>query len=480
MRASRRDQPPNVSHGPPGAASRELAERLRAVESRDVTWIGEDFPVFWERARGCNVWDADGNRYVDLTAGFAVATVGHGHPRVVEAVRRQAGRLVHGMGDVHPPRIKVELLERLAGLAPYGEARTVLGTSGTDAVEAALKTAALASGRPGVLAFTGAYHGLGYGALAVTDREHFRRPFAEQLNPHVRRAGFPHPYRPPPRRGFPGPRADPAAVRDAALAEVERALVEGAPAGPGEDGAATAPIGAVVVEPIQGRGGEVVPPAGFLAGLSELCREHDALLIADEVYTGFGRTGRRFACDREGVVPDLLCVGKGFSGGMPISACVGDREVMDAWPASGGEAIHTHTFLGHPLSCAAALAALEVIEEEGLADRAGAVGSAWREELGAMAARHPGAVGDVRGRGLMIGLDLVREGDPSRPDGDLARRVVTGMLRRGWLVLAGGPDGNVLSLSPPLTVPSELLTRASKALDACLREAVEAGGGREP
>lgn len=480
MRASRPDQPPNVTSRPPAAASRDLAERLRAVESRDVTWTGDDFPVFWERARGCNVWDADGNRYVDLTAGFAVAAVGHAHPRVVDAVRRQAGRLLHGMGDVHPPRIKVELLERLAELAPYGEARTVLGTSGTDAVEAALKTAALATGRPGVLAFTGAYHGLGYGALAVTDRERFRRPFAEQLNPHVRRAGFPHPYRPPRRTGFPEPPADAAAVRDAALADVARILAEGTSAGPGEGGPAAAPVGAVVVEPIQGRGGEVVPPAGFLAGLSELCREHGALLVADEVYTGFGRTGHRFACDREEVVPDLLCVGKGFSGGMPISACVGARDVMDAWPPSDGEATHTHTFLGHPLSCAAALAALEVIEEEGLADRAGAVGSAWREELGAVAAGHPGVVGDVRGRGLMIGLDLVEEGDPRRPAGELARRVVVGMLRRGWLVLAGGPEGNVLSLSPPLTVPPELLARASEALDACLREATEGGGGREP
>lgn len=464
MRATHEDRPPEIATRPPAGASRALADRLAAVESRNVTRRDEEFPIFWERARGCNVWDPDGNRYVDLTAGFAVATVGHAHPRVVEALREQAGRLVHGMGDVHPPVRKVELLERLAGLSPYDSARTVLGCSGSDAVEIALKTAVLATGRPGAVAFTGAYHGLGYGALAVTDRDHFRGPFVEQLNPHVRRAGYPHPYRPPRRSGFPPPPADPDAVRDAALAEVEALL-----------GGASSRIGAVVVEPVQGRGGEVVPPPGFLAGLAELCRAHGALLVADEVYTGFGRTGRRFACARDGVVPDLLCVGKGFSGGVPISACLGPDEVMDAWPPSGGEAIHTTTFLGHPLSCAAALAALDVLEEEALAERAASVGSTWREELASMAERHP-TVGEVRGEGLMVGLDLVRDGDPRRPDGELAGRLVVGMLRRGWIVLAGGPEGNVISLSPPLTVPSGLLSHSTAALDACLEEARDAGG----
>ncbi len=462
MRATHEDRAPEVTSRPPAAASRRLAGRLSAVESRNVTLTADDFPVFWERAAGCNVWDADGNRYVDLTAGFAVAAAGHGHPFVVEALRAQAGRLVHGMGDVHPPARKVELLERLGELSPYDAPRAVLGCSGSDAVEAALKTALLATDRPGVAAFTGAYHGLGYGALAATDRDHFRGPFVEQLNPHVRRVGYPHPYRPPRRPGFPPVPADPEAVRDAALAELEELL-------DGED-----PIGAVLVEPIQGRGGEVVPPDGFLAALSETCREHGALLVADEVYTGFGRTGSRFACERDGVVPDLLCVGKGFSGGMPISACLGPAEVMDAWPPSGGEAIHTTTFLGHPLSCAAALATLEVIEEEGLAGRAASVGAGWREELAAVAERHE-AVGDVRGRGLMIGLDLVREGDPRRPDGEAAGRVVVEMLRRGWIVLAGGPDGNVLSLSPPLTVPRGLLSRATGALDECLEAAAAKG-----
>jgi 4-aminobutyrate aminotransferase-like enzyme len=429
------------------------------VESPNVTLLTEDFPAFWEEARGSNVWDADGNRYVDLTAGFAVASVGHAHPRVREALRDQAGRLVHGMGDVHPPARKVELLERLADLSPFPEPRTILGVTGSDAVEAALKTAALRTGRPGALAFTGGYHGLSYGALSLTDRSHFRGPFEAQLNPHVARAGFPHPYRPPSREGFPGPGAPADRIGRAALADVRRILE-------GERGDR---IGAVVVEPVQGRGGEVVPPAGFLRGLASLCRSHGALLVLDEVYTGFGRTGRRFACREEGVVPDLLCVGKGMSGGMPVSACLGSREVMEAWPPSGGEAIHTTTFLGHPLSCAAALAALEVLEEEGLASRAGRLGRRWRGALEGLRDRHP-SVGDVRGRGLMVGIDLVRDRESREPAGAMAGEVVVEALRRGWILLAGGPAGNVLSLSPALTIPVELLEASVGMLDQVLGE----------
>ena len=456
--------PPEIVDEPPAGASREAARRLARVESRNVTFLSDDFPVTWSRARGSNVVDADGNRYVDLTAGFGVASVGHRHPRVVEATEEQAGRMVHGMGDVHPPDRKVELLERLASLSPWPEPKAILGLSGSDAVEAALKTARLATGKPGVLAFTGAYHGLGYGALAVTDGERFRRPFRDQLNPHVVRAGYPHPYRPPSRPGFPDPPADPDAVAAAALEDVRRTL----------DTAAGRRVGAVLIEPVQGRGGEVVPPPGFLASLADLCRDRELLLIADEVYTGFGRTGRRFACEEEGVRPDLMCVGKSLGGGLPLSACVGPGEVMDAWPESDGEALHTQTFLGHPLACAAALATLEVIEEEGLTRRARVLGRRWRSELESMATAHP-SVGEVRGRGLMLGLDLIRDRMTRRPDGETARRAVRAALRRGWIVLAGGPEGNVLSLSPPLTVSEELLEGATEMLDEALGEA-EAGG----
>jgi 4-aminobutyrate aminotransferase len=440
---------PDISVPPPGPRSSYLVRELTARESRGVTLVTESFPVVWERAEGSNVWDADGNRYVDMTAGFGVSAAGHNHPRIVAAIRGQATLLTHGMGDVHPPEPKIALLESLAEISPYEDPQIILGGNGGEAVEIALKTAILHTGKPGVIAFTGAYHGLTYGALAVTDGQFFRAPFEAQLNRFVLRAGFPHPTRPPARL------AGPADIGEAALADVERMLA-------GEEGRE---VGAVIVEPIQGRGGIVVPPPGFLAGLAELCRRHAVLLIADEVMTGFGRTGARFATVVEGIVPDLLCVGKALSGSVPVSACVGTALLMNSWPPSTGEAMHTATFSGNPIACAAAAASLAIIEEEGLAARAARLGEALKSRLDELAARHQ-AIGDVRGRGLMFGLDMIdAEG---APNGKLARRVVFEALRRGWILLAEGPGGNVLSLTPPLTISEELLEAAVVMLDDVL------------
>ncbi len=453
----RGDALPEIRSPVPGEASRTLARRLAKVESRNVTFVSDPFPIFWTRAEGSNVWDADGNRYVDLTAGFGVAAVGHRHSRVEEAIRSQARRLIHGMGDVHPPDTKVELLEELAGVAPWPETRSVLGVSGAEAVEIALKTAVLKTGKPGVLCFSGGYHGLSYGALAATDRGYFRAPFEAQLNPHVVRADYPHPYRPSVALRGPAEWPSPEALSRAVLAQVEAALET-------EGGRR---VGAILVEPIQGRGGDVVPPSGFLTRLAELCRARDLLLIADEIYTGFGRAGSWFAVTDEGVVPDLICAGKALSGGMPISACMGPPEVMDAWPESSGEAMHTTTFLGHPLACAAATAAVRALRRGHLPERARDVGDRWRASLESLRNRHP-HVGDVRGRGLMIGLDLVTDRDARTPDPDLAGRVVAEALRRGWILLPSGPDGNVISFSPPLTIAEELLEAAVGMLDQVL------------
>jgi len=421
--------------------------RLAQVESRNVTFLADDFPIFWEKSRGSNVWDADGNRYVDLTGGFGVAAAGHRNRRVMSAIRRQIARLPHGMGDVHPPALKVKLLEALAIVSPIPDPRIVLTCSGAEAVEVALKTARLVTGKPGVIAFSGAYHGLTYGALGATDRELFRGPFADQLNPHVLRAPYPNPFRPPPELK----------VKDVGASALRSvgALLDS------EEGRA---VGAVIVEPIQGRGGDVVPPRGFLPGLVDLCRARGLLLIADEVYTGFGRTGRWFACEHEGVTPDLACVGKALSGTLPIAACIGSREAMDAWPASGGEAIHTSTFLGNPLACAAAVASLGEIRKRGLVERSAEEGERWIAELREELERHP-SVGEVRGRGLMIGIDLVTHRGTRAPDPELAGHVITESLRRGWIVLAGGSSCNVISLSPPLTLSRDLMRAATKMLD---------------
>lgn len=430
---------PELQTAVPGPASRGLAARLEQVESRNVTAL-EPVPIFWERASGANLWDVDGNRFVDLTAAFGVANVGHAHPEVVLALSTQAASLLHGMGDVHPPRAKVELLERLAPLYPRGRAemapsvRTVLSSSGSDAVETALKTALLATGRAGVLAFEGAYHGLSLGALDCTWRRDFRDPFAARL---------------------------PGATRFVPYGDLDAARRLAA--------TSSGEIGAVLVEPVQGRGGERVPPPGFLAGLRALCDEQGWLLIADEIYTGLGRTGAVFACDHEAVVPDLLCVGKGLASGMPLSACMGLERVFEAWPRSRGEALHTQTFLGHPASCAAAIASLEVLQRDGLPERARQLGDELLARLRAGLDLLPN-VSEVRGRGLMIGVEC-RE-----PATALA--ATTRLLERGYVLLPSGEQGRVLSLTPPLSIGREAAHRACDAIITCLRELAgsETGG----
>lgn len=442
------DQLPRITVTPPGPESQRLGAKLQRYESPNVTFVSDQFPIFWREALGANVLDVDGNIYIDLSAGFGVAAAGHRNPRVTEAVRRQLDILSHGMGDVHPPEIKVRTLERLAEIAPGDLSKAVLSSSGSEAVESALKTARLASGRPGVLCFRGAYHGLTYGALAVTDGEFFRGPFQDQLGIPVARVPFPDPYRPDPE----------VARRGDLLGSTLEAVAEELDA---DDR-----IGAIIVEPILGRGGIVVPPDGFLRGLRQECDRRDLILIFDEVYTGFGRTGRWFACEHEDVVPDIMCVGKALSGALPFSACIGRPDIMDAWPPSTGEAFHTSTFLGHPLGCAAALAHIDEIEAAGLIERSAQLGAATLARLEKLRSRVR-FIGQVRGRGLLAAVELVR--DPgARPDPVRAARVVKEALRAGLIILAG--DG-VIELSPPLTISEEQLDFALSALEDCLARA---------
>lgn len=443
---------PSVLVPPPGPRSRALAAELARWESPNVTYLADDFPVFWEAARGANVLDADGNVYVDLTAAFAVAGVGHAHPRVVDAIQRQSATLLHGMGDVHPPAIKVELLRALAEAAPGGLTRSVLASSGAEAVEAALKTAMMATGKPRVLAFHGSYHGLTYRALSVSGREDFRAPFAAQLASSAVFAPYPYAYRSPFGR-------DADEVCAATLRYVEHVL--------DTPGSASEAIGAILVEPIQGRGGDVVPADAFLPGLRRICDERGLLLILDEIYTGFGRTGRWFACEHWGVVPDVLIVGKGLTGGFPFSACIGTDAVMDAWPRSTGEALHTSTFLGHPVGCAAALASMAVLRDERLVERSAELGGRILGRLRAMTADHPN-VGEVRGRGMMIGMEMVRDRESRAPAPELAGRIVVEGLRRGVLVLGGGIYGNVLSFSPPFVITEAQVDFALEAIGEIL------------
>ncbi|MGA7094508.1 MAG: aspartate aminotransferase family protein, partial [Candidatus Cybelea sp.] len=332
----------------PRPRSAALAQRLRRYEQRNVTYLAEDFPFFWESARDATVVDVDGNEYIDCTAAFGVANTGHCNPRVAAAVASQAARLAHGMGDVHPTEIRVRLFERLLTILPQGLDKFFLATTGSEAIEAALKTAMLATGKSRFAAFRGGYHGLSFGALAVTGIERFRAPFASALGGEPLLLEF--------------PRGRDASDGEQAAKEARDAL------GAAEE------LAALVFEPIQGRAGCIVPPPGYLAALRAICDAFGIVMIADEIYTGFGRTGDWFAVNRDGIVPDVLCIGKAMGSGVPISAAVGTAAIMNAWPLSAGEALHTSTFLGNPLGCAAALATIDEMERLGLPERAQRVG----------------------------------------------------------------------------------------------------------
>jgi 4-aminobutyrate aminotransferase-like enzyme len=430
--------------------TRETLDLLREYESRNVLFTEPDgsWPIVWERAKGVNVWDAEGKKYVDLTAAFGVAAAGHANPRVVKAGQEQMETLTHAMGDVHPHARKAELARELSRITferwsgellknpKIQTAKTIFCNSGFEAVEAALKTAMLTAGKYGVIAFQGGYHGLGYGTLNTTHRELFRGPFRLQLREFGHFVQFP--------------------TRAADLPVVETLMRRHFQRGW---------VGAVLVEPIQARGGINVPPPGFLPLLRRLCDEHKALLILDEIYTGFGRTGKWFACEHSGVIPDIICLGKALTGGFPLSACVGRADVMDAaWPPSHGEAMHTSTFLGNPVGCAMALAQIEEIRENKLPDRAAKLGEFLLDELSKV--QGPKSKVSARGVGLMAGLDFRLEN--GAPDSANAIRVVKEMLRAGFILLPEGEHGNVVSLTPPLTITKAQLTDTLNALNETL------------
>ncbi len=418
---------------PPGPRSQALAKRMLAVESpafearratREAASDSTQAPIAYDRGLGSNVWDLDGNRYVDLVAGFGALPLGHAHPALRAAMDAQADRLWLALGDVYASEIKAELCARLAALHPEPGARVMLGLSGADAVTCALKTAVLATGKPGVLAFSGSYHGLSYAPLAACGlNEAFREPFRAQLGDHVTFAPYP---------------ANDSDL-DECMLHVQSALGLVLTT-PRSGRAISTEIGAVLVEPILGRGGCVVPPDGFLPALRQLCDRAGALLVVDEIWTGIGRCGAWLVSS--GVTPDLVCIGKALGGGLPISACLGTDAVMRAWGKHGGSTIHTATHFGWPLACATAMATLTVIEERHLLTRAADVGNRLRMQL-------KSAGFSARGRGMMVGVEF--------EDSVMALRTMRSLLTRGYVVLTGGPRGNVITLTPALDIDESLL-----------------------
>ena len=393
----------------------------------------EPEPVVWARTEGCHVWDADGRSYLDLYAGFAVSNIGYCHPRVTEAIREQAGVMTHAPSAA-ATEVRAALYERLVAIAPPGLDRTLLAVTGAMANEMAVQLARAATGRRTVITFSGTYAGRTVGAVRYSGKRSYREAFGVAADAYF--VPYPDTYRSAWAAG-----ADPG---EAALRLVEHALTDPA--------SGVEPAACVLVEPIQGNGGVVVPPAGFLRGLRELCDRAGTLLVFDEIQCGFGRSGRMWASEHEDVEPDLMTVGKGIGGGLALAGLVGRDGLLTTWEP---DAVSS-TFLANALNAAAGCAAIDVLREEGLVERSAQLGARALARLQSELAGRP-AVGDARGRGLFVGLELVRDRTSHEPDSELAARAQRALRDRGVLVGRGGRHGNVLILSPPLVIEEAAL-----------------------
>ncbi|HET8719054.1 MAG TPA: 4-aminobutyrate--2-oxoglutarate transaminase [Nocardioidaceae bacterium] len=425
----------------PGPRSQELMARKTAAVAAGV---GTTMPVFAERAGGGVLVDVDGNHLIDLGSGIAVTTVGNAAPRVVANVQSQAERFTHTCFMVTPYEGYVAVAEALNRLTPGDhDKRTALFSSGAEAVENAVKIARAYRRRNAVVAFDHAYHGRTNLTMAMTAKnmpyKHTFGPFA----PEVYRAPLSYPFR--------DGGVDGATAAARALETIEKQI--------GADN-----LAAVVIEPIQGEGGFIEPAPGFLPALARWCRENGVVFVADEVQTGFARTGDLFACEREGVVPDLVATAKGIAGGLPLSAVTGRAEIMEAAHVGGLGG----TYGGNPLACAAALGAIAAVEEDGLVERARQVEALMKPRLLELQRQDP-RIGDVRGRGAMLAIELVTPGTTD-PDPQLAARVAAGAHRRGVIALTCGTFGNVLRFLPPLTIGDDLLGEGLDVLAEALAE----------
>jgi 4-aminobutyrate aminotransferase len=401
------------------------------------------------RGQGVRVWDVDGREYLDMTAGIAVTATGHSHPRVVAAIREQAERFLHMSGTDFYYEPEIRLAERLIALTPGAfDKRVFFTNSGAEAVEAAIKLARHATGRVSLLAFHGSFHGRTMGALSLTASKAGQRTRFAPLVPGVHHAPYPDPYRPP----F-GATAETAgrAVVEYIESEIFGRLV------PGDE------VAAVFVEPMLGEGGYITPPPDFLPLLREICDRHGILLVADEIQTGVGRTGRWWAVEHVSVQPDILTTAKGLASGMPLGAIVARADLMDWKPGA-----HGTTFGGNPVCCAASLATLEVIEDEGLLANATEMGRRFLDGLRVLAERHP-EIGDVRGVGLWVAAELVEDRESRRPAAALRDRVVSEAFARRLLVLGAGKS--TLRFMPGLVVGADEVDAALEIAGAALEAA---------
>jgi 4-aminobutyrate aminotransferase/(S)-3-amino-2-methylpropionate transaminase len=427
----------------PGPRSRELGERLDRIVASPLQVT---FPIFAASARGATLTDVDGNTFIDFTGGVGTLNVGHGHPEVVAAAHEQLDRFAHTDFTIVPYEPYVALAERLAERAPItGAVKAAFFNAGTEAVENAVKFARAFTGRPAVVAFDGAFHGRTYLSLTMTSKVHPYKAGLGPFMPEVYRVPFPHEY-----HGI---------TTEEALAGLERAFTTVV---------AAENVAAIVVEPVQGEGGFIVAPPEFLRGLRRLCDRYGIVLVADEVQTGFGRTGRFFGIEHSGVEPDLICVAKSIANGLPLSGVLGRTEIMDA-PVAGGVG---GTYVGNPVAQAAALAVLDVIDDEGLLERSQAIGEVMRARMFAWQARWP-AIGEVRGLGAMLAIELVADPATKKPSKELAGRVTAEALKRGLLLITCGVNGNCIRVLVPLVIGDAELEEALGAWEEALEAALD-------
>ena len=404
------------------------------------------WPVIWKSGRGVIVEDVDGNTYLDLTSGFVVTNAGHCHPKVVAAIKEQAGELLYAKSHApHPERAR--LAEILARQFPGGEKALVqFAVGGAEAIQVAIKFARYLTGRHGIIAFGGSYHGKTGAALDVTGRASYK--VAQPQPGGIQFLPFPDQFRPPLPRSPSG--AEYVEFYDRLLCDPSSGYSD---------------VAAIILESIQGAEGINVPPDDFLPALRALCDRHRILMIADEIQTGFGRTGRRFGIDHWGVVPDLIVVGKGVAGGLPLSGVLGKQSLMEKLPAG----LQTSTFAGNPLGWASALATLEVYEEEGLYENAARMGEEIVKAVRQLAETCP-FIGDVRGKGLLIGLDLVAGPGSTEPNPQAAAKLAAALLERGVLMDVIGRHNNVAVIRPPLVIQQQHVDWLVSQLEDVLRE----------
>jgi 4-aminobutyrate aminotransferase/(S)-3-amino-2-methylpropionate transaminase len=424
--------------------NQQLAARLAAALPRGISIAT---PLFAARAENAELWDVEGRRYIDFAGGIAVQNIGHRHPRILAAVRDQLEAFTHTCFQVTPYEVYVRLAERLNRLAPGPSAKkTIILSTGAEAIENAVKIARSATGRPAIISFSGGFHGRTMMTLALTGKTNPYKAGFGPFSADVFHAAFPDAYR--------------GVSIEASLASIEqifRADVE------------ASRVAAIIIEPVQGEGGFNVAPFEFMRALRSLCDRHGILLIADEIQTGFGRTGKMFAVEHSGVVPDLIAVAKAIGGGFPIAAVIGRADVMDA-PAPGGLG---STFAGNAVSCAAGLAVLDVMEEEGILARAQKLGEHVAQRLRAMHADPRfTCIGDVRGLGPMLAMEFVKRRESKEPAPELARSITARAAERGLIVLSCGIYANVVRVLMPLTMSLELADEGLGILEASMLEAI--------